>query len=136
MVSTIATTGIPSLLASFTAICSILESTTKTAEGSEPISFIPPRLRSSFWRNLSIRRISFLGKRSIVPSSNMASRRFRRSIPFWMVWKFVSIPPNQRLFTKGISHRLASSTMESWACFLVPTKSNFPPWATVSITNS
>ena len=38
-----------------------------------------------------------------------------------MVTKLVSMPPSQRWLTYGMSARVASSAMGSWACFLVPT---------------
>src|ERR1700739_4169747 len=51
----------PSLRASPTAMCSLLVSTTQTADGTFAMSRIPPRLRSSlFFSRVSI-KISFLG---------------------------------------------------------------------------
>lgn len=46
-----------------------------------------------------------------------------------MVWKFVSMPPSQRWFTKNWPLRSASSLMASWACFLVPTNKMLSPLA-------
>jgi len=49
-----------------------------------------------------------------------------------MVWKFVSVPPSQRRFTKNIPARAASSWMVSAACFLVPTNRTDSPRAATS----
>ena len=59
LVSTMATTGMPSLLASATAIFSFFASTTKRAPGSRDIIFTPSRLRLSFSRSRSNIRRSF-----------------------------------------------------------------------------
>ena len=59
---------------------------------------------------------------------------FSRSMPVLTVLKLVSVPPSQRLVTKYIPLREASSRMASWACFFVPTKSTVPPLATASDT--
>src|SRR6266540_184452 len=56
-----ATTGMPSLRASVTAMCSLRVSTTQTAAGGRVMSRMPPRLRSSFSRSWRSRRTSFLG---------------------------------------------------------------------------
>ncbi|MNX77080.1 hypothetical protein D3C86_1086040 [compost metagenome] len=53
---------------------------------------------------------------------------------FLMVSKLVSMPPSQRWLTKNMLQRSASSRMVSCACFLVPTKQMFLPWATMSRT--
>ena len=55
---------------------------------------------------------------------------------FLIVTKLVSMPPSQRLLTYGMSARVASSAIGSWACFLVPTNRTLSPRATVSRTNS
>ncbi len=60
LVSTMATTGIPSLLASATAIFSFLASTTKSAPGSRFMFLMPSRLRDSFTRSRSKSSFSFL----------------------------------------------------------------------------
>ena len=60
LVSTIATTGMPSLLASATAIFSFLASTTNSAPGSRPMLLMPSRLRLSFTRSRSKSSFSFL----------------------------------------------------------------------------
>jgi hypothetical protein len=59
-----------------------------------------------------------------------------RSIDFLMVWKFVSVPPSQRLFTWYCLQRSASDLMASCACFFVPTKSTLPPRDATSRTKS
>jgi hypothetical protein len=48
-----------------------------------------------------------------------------------MVWKFVSIPPSQRVLTNGMPTRAAWSATTSWACFFVPTNST-TPWRLAS----
>ncbi len=53
-----------------------------------------------------------------------------------IVPKLVSMPPSQRWFTKGMPTRVACSAMVSWACFLVPMNSTWPPRATVSLTKA
>ena len=47
---------------------------------------------------------------------------------FLIVTKFVRKPPSQRWFTYGMAARLASSAIDSCACFLVPTKRTYPPF--------
>ena len=51
------------------------------------------------------------------------------------VWKLVIVPPSQRLFTKNMLARWASSRTMPWAAFLVPTKSTGEPWDTTPVTN-
>jgi len=62
------------------------------------------------------------------------SSSFILPIRLLMVAKLVSMPPSQRWFTYGMPTRVACSAMASWACFLVPTNSTWPPRATVSRT--
>ena len=98
-VSTMATTGMPSLRASLTAMCSRLVSITYTAFGTRSMSWIPARLRSSFcfsWRSF---RTSFFGRKSNAPDRSISRSSFRRLRRPWMVWKFVSMPPSHRVFT-------------------------------------
>ena len=59
LVSTTPITGILSLRASSTAICSCRVSTTKTASGSRPMPRMPSRFFASLRRSLSSRAISF-----------------------------------------------------------------------------
>ena len=61
LVSTMATTGMPSLLASATAIFSFLASTTKRAPGRRPIPLMPSRFRLSFTRSRSKQQLFLLG---------------------------------------------------------------------------
>jgi hypothetical protein len=44
-----------------------------------------------------------------------------------MVWKLVSVPPSQRFVTNGMPQRPASASMDSCACFFVPTKTIVSP---------
>ena len=44
-----------------------------------------------------------------------------------IVWKFVSVPPSQRVLTKGMPQRSASLRTISRDCFFVPTKSTASP---------
>src|SRR6266508_309004 len=126
-VSTIAITEMPSLRASLTAMCSFFVSITKIASGSRSRLCMPPRLRSSFSFSCRRRIASRLGRKSNAPvrsiSRSSRSRRRRRET----VWKFVSIPPSQRVVTNGIPTRTAWSEMTSCACFLVPTNKITPP---------
>ena len=113
--------GMFSLRASATARCSLLVSTTQIAEGTFCMSRIPPRLRSSlFFSRVSI-RISFLVRPSKPPVCSMVSSSLRRCRRLCTVEKLVSMPPSQRWFTYGMPTRVASSAMDSCACFLVPT---------------
>lgn len=52
-----------------------------------------------------------------------------------IVLKFVSIPPSHRTFTKNCPHLSASSLIESWACFFVPTNRISSPFIAVSLIN-
>jgi hypothetical protein len=53
-----------------------------------------------------------------------------------IVEKFVSIPPNQRLFTKGMPMRPACEATTSCACFFVPMNSTTPRRRPRSRTNA
>ena len=107
LVSTTATIGMPSLLASVTAMCSFFVSMTKMASGRRSRSRMPPRLRRSFSSSRRWRSASFLGMASKSPARSMAS--YSRSLPTRdeMVAKLVSIPPSQRSLTNGIPHARA-----------------------------
>ena len=99
LVSTTATTGIPSLLASVTAMCSFFVSITKIASGSRSRPRIPPRFRCSFSSSRVWRSASFLGMASKSPAFCMASNSFIRLTRAETVWKLVNMPPSQRSFT-------------------------------------
>ena len=99
LVSTTATTGRPSLLASVTAMCSFLVSMTKMASGSRSRPRMPPRFRCSFSSSRVWRSASFLGMASKSPALCMASNSFIRFTRAETVWKLVSMPPNQRSLT-------------------------------------
>jgi hypothetical protein len=60
LVSRIAITGMPSLRASSTAMCSFLVSTTQTAEGTRCMSRSPPRVRVSLVFSRDSCSVSFL----------------------------------------------------------------------------
>ena len=98
------------------------------------MSRMPPRVRSSFLLRRSSN--SFFVK----PDAAMSSKsRPSSSLSRWMRLMTVKVgqhPPNQRWFTYGMPTRVACSAIASWACFLVPTKSTWPPRATVSLTNA
>ena len=126
-VSTSAITGIPSRRASFTASCSLRRSTMKIASGCLRMSATPPRFASSFSSSACIEIRSLGGSRSSWPSSRSRRSSCRCSIRSEIVRQLVSRPPSQRWFTYGMPVRLASSSTESWACFLVPTKRTVPP---------
>ena len=92
-------TGMPSLRASPTAMCSLFVSTTQIADGTLAISRIPPRLRSSlFFSRVSI-KISFLVRPSKPPVCSIASSSLSRCNRLCTVEKLVSMPPSQRWFT-------------------------------------
>ena len=112
-----------------------LQSTIKTAEGSCSIVLIPPRFFSRSAISLKSFATSFFGKRSKVPSSFICSRLLSLAILFFIVLKFVSIPPGQRAFTKYMPDLRASSLIASAACFFVPTNKTVPPSAERSRTN-
>ena len=59
-----------------------------------------------------------------------------RSMRADIVRQFVSRPPSQRWLTYGMPTRVASSAIESIACFLVPTNSIVPPRLARSRANS
>src|SRR5262249_34882159 len=99
-VSTTATTGMDSRFASRTAISSFFGSITNIASGRRFMFLMPPIAASSLSRSRRMPSISFLVSASaILGSSRISSRRFRRSIDALIVWKLVSMPPSQRLFT-------------------------------------
>ena len=96
LVSTTATIGSPSLLASVTAMCSFLVSMMNTASGSFAMVRIPPRLRWSFSSSREWISASFLGIASKSPAACIDSYScifFTREL---IVWKLVSMPPSQR----------------------------------------
>src|SRR5512132_1565184 len=132
-VSTIAMTEIPSLRASLTAMCSFLVSITKIASGSRSRLCMPPRLRSSFSFSWRRRIASRLGRKSNAPVRSISRSSRRRSRRRETVWKFVSIPPSQRVVTNGIPTRAACSEMTSCACFFVPTNRITPPRGSSSL---
>src|SRR5271166_806465 len=131
-VSTTATTGIPSLLASVTAMCSFFVSMTKMASGSLSRPLIPPRFRLSFSSSRTWRSASFLGIASKSPAACIARSSCMRLTREDTVAKLVSIPPSQRWFTKGIPQASAYSDTGPWVCFFVPTNRTVPPPATRS----
>ena len=98
-VSTMATTGIPSLLASVTAMCSFFVSMTKIAFGAFFMCRRPPRLRCNFTRSRSSSRASFLIIASNSPDAFMRSYSSILLMLFEMVSKLVSMPPSHRSLT-------------------------------------
>ena len=99
LVSTIATTGMPSLLASAIAIRSFFASTMKMTPGKRVMFLMPSRFRLSFCCSRSNPNCSFFVKNSYAPSESPCSISFRRRICFLMVWKLVNVPPSQRSVT-------------------------------------
>ena len=137
LVSRIAITGMPSLRASLTAMCSFLVSTTQIALGTRVMCRIPPSERSSLSRSRLRCSSSFLVRVEPATSSkSTSSSSLSRCSRLNTVPKLVSMPPSQRWFTNGIPTLRACSAMASCACFLVPTYRIVPPWATVSLMNS
>ena len=98
-VSTTATIGMPSLLASVTAMCSFTVSSTKMASGRRSMSWMPPRLRSSFSSSRPSMRASFFGMASNSPESRMRWYSCILDTRLEIVWKLVSMPPSHRWFT-------------------------------------
>ena len=100
MVSTIATTGILSFVASLTAILSLITSNTTRRSGFPLSVLIPPIFNSSFCFSLEISNNSFLDKffdKSLsFKNSSISSNLF---IEFEIVFQFVNVPPNHLLFT-------------------------------------
>ena len=96
LVSTTATTGMPSLLASATARCSFLVSRTNTASGRRPMLRMPDRLRSSFSSSRPRMSASFFGMASNSPESRMRWYSCILATRLAMVSKLVSMPPSQR----------------------------------------
>ncbi len=92
-------TGMFSLRASPTAMCSLLVSTTQIADGTFAMSRMPPRVRSSLFFSRVSMRISFLVRPSKPPVCSIDSSSFRRCRRLWTVEKLVSMPPSQRWFT-------------------------------------
>ena len=132
-----AITGIPSLRASLTAMCSFLVSTTHNALGTRDMSLIPPSDRSSLSRSRRSWSSSFLVMPEPATSSkSISSSSLSRCSRLKTVVKLVSMPPSHRWFTNGMPTLRACSATASWACFLVPTYRTVPPWATVSLMNS
>ncbi len=105
--STTATTGTPSLLASVTAMCSFLVSITKMASGSRVMLRMPPRLRWSFSSSRLMMSASFFGMASKSPAACMRSYSVIFLTRALMVAKLVSIPPSQRSLMYGMPHRCA-----------------------------
>ena len=133
--SRIATTGMPSTLASLIASSSLLVSTTNMTSGSPPMSRMPPRLFSSLSRSRVSWSTSFLVRPAVSPDS-CSSRLLRRLIELEMVFQLVSMPPSQRWLTKCWPDACAASAIASCAWRLVPTNSTLPPRATVCWTKS
>ena len=102
LVSTTATTGMPSLFASVTAMCSFFVSTTKMASGAFFMSRRPPRLRWSLVSSRSSISASFLIMASNSPEAFMRSYSSILLTRFEIVSKFVSMPPSQRSLTYGM----------------------------------
>ena len=99
LVSTTAITGMPSLLASVTAMCSFLVSSTNTAAGRLLRLRMPPRFFCSFSSSRVRRRASFFGIASNSPEARMRSYSIILATRLEMVSKLVSMPPSQRSLT-------------------------------------
>ena len=91
-------TGMPSFLASLTAMSSWPMSITKIASGRRFMSLMPPSEASSLSRSRRRPSTSCLTSLSNVPSVSAASSSFRRDTDFFTVAKLVSVPPSQRWF--------------------------------------
>src|SRR4051812_10636036 len=91
--------GISRRSASRSAISSVFRSMMITASGMRCMSATPPRLYSSLRSSASIDMRSLVGSRSSRPPSLSSRSSCRRLIRWRIVWKLVSRPPSQRLFT-------------------------------------
>src|SRR5665647_2323217 len=99
-VSRIAMTGMPSLRASSMARCSLLVSTTHSADGVFVMLRIPPRLLCSLMSSRFLISISFFVKPLLaVSSKSSSSSSFMRARRLETVWKLVRRPPSQRWLT-------------------------------------
>ena len=99
LVSTTATTGMPSFFASVTAILWKPTSMTNIASGSAFMSLMPPIDCDSLASSRLSDSASRLVMRSNVPSVDIVSRSFSRLIDCLTVLKLVSMPPSQRWST-------------------------------------
>ena len=104
LVSTTAMTGIPSLLASVTAMCSFFVSSTKTASGCLSRPRMPPRFFCSFSSSRLSSSASFFGIASNSPDACMRSYSSILPTRLEIVSKLVSMPPSQRSLTYGMPH--------------------------------
>ena len=120
-VSTMPNTGMPSVRASFTAMCSFITSTTKRAAGKRLKSAILPKFFSNLalWR--AIWSFSRLERWSNVPSFSILSMVVIFFTALRIVGKFVSMPPGQRSETYGMLIFVIFSATISLACFFVAT---------------
>ena len=91
-VSRIATTGIPSLLASSIAIASLFVSITKRISGKPPISLIPPIALSSLLCSRVSFNTSFFVRAFIFSLLSISSRSLNLLIELDTVFQFVKIP--------------------------------------------
>ena len=99
MLSQIAITGIFRLLASKTAIASLLVSIMNIASGIPFIFLIPPKVKSNFSFCLSILSFSFFVRLLISPDSILSSKFLSFLIDLDTVSQLVNIPPNHLWFT-------------------------------------
>ena len=98
LVSTIATTGIPNLAASVTAITSSVISTTNNTSGTFRISIIPPKNFFNLSSSFDSFRVSRFVCAMILPLENASSRCTNLSILCCIVLKLVIMPPNHLRF--------------------------------------
>ena len=101
LLSTMATTGIPSVFASAIAMCSLTVSITKSRSGTPAISLIPPSVRSSLSRvrvRSSCSRLLRPAPSSSPSSSELSS--FNRLMDWLIVDQLVNIPPSHLSLTK------------------------------------
>ena len=110
-VSTIANVGIFNLCASFTAMCSLITSTMKIADGRRVRSWIEPRSLSSFALCRLIINRSRFDMVAHVPSVSILSIAPIFLIALRMVAKLVSMPPGHLSVTYGMLTRDASRAM-------------------------
>ena len=127
LVSTMATIGIWSLLASRTALASLQTSMTTSAAGSFFMPAMPSRSRWSFRARRLRLATSFFFIEATVSEFSVASISAILAMLLQIVALLVSVPPSQRSETLNMLVSAASSLTRSRIWRLVPTKRISPP---------
>ena len=117
LVSTTATTGMPSLRASLhrDVLVADVDDEQRVGQRVHVLDAAERCVRASPSR-APVRATSRLTRRSKVPSSRIVSRSVRRLIDWRTVLKLVSMPPSQRWVTYGMLQRRSASRCDCIAC--------------------